>query len=114
MNAYSEGRDMDTTGSLLKAILATVARGAFPPGDVYKIVAPTSGSEKQLAAYNMCDGNTPQVEIAKKLKLKESNLSRSITRWIEAGIVIRVGTEQHPMHVYPLTKCMIQSNDGER
>jgi hypothetical protein len=105
---------MDTTGSLLKAILATVARGTFPPGGVYKIVAPTSGSEKQLAAYNMCDGDTPQVEIAKKLKLNKGNLSRSITRWIEAGIVVRVGTEQRPLHVYPLTKVILQSNNGER
>jgi hypothetical protein len=94
---------MDSSESLLRAILATVARGAFPPGDIYKIVAPTLGSQKQLAAYNLCDGNTPQSEIAKKAKLDKGSLSRSIGRWIEAGIVVRVGEEQHPMHLYPLT-----------
>jgi hypothetical protein len=105
---------MNTSESLLRAILATVARGAFPPGDVYKIVAPTSGSEKQLAAYNLCDGNTPQAEIAKKLKLDKGSLSRSIARWIEAGIVVRVGADQHPLHLYPLTKTGLNSHDGKR
>ena len=100
---------MDTNESLLRAILATVARGAFPPGVIYKIVAPAAGSDRQVLAYNLCDGQTPQAEIGKKAKLYQSNLSRSIARWIEAGIVVRVGKEQFPMHVYPLTKNDLKS-----
>ncbi len=95
---------MDTNESLLRAILATVARGAFPPADICEIVAPVAGSDKQLLAYNLCDGKTPQAEIAKKTRVDQGNLSKSIARWIDAGIVVRVGEEQHPMHVYPLTK----------
>jgi hypothetical protein len=51
---------MSTTDDLLKGVLATVARTAFAPEVLYKIVAPTAGSEKQLLAYNLCDGATPQ------------------------------------------------------
>jgi DNA-binding HxlR family transcriptional regulator len=99
---------MDTTESLLRAILATVARSTFPPADIYKIVAPVAGSDKQLAAYNLCDGKTPQTEIGKRAKLDKGSLSRSISRWIEAGIVVRVGRDQYPLHVYPLTKSILK------
>jgi hypothetical protein len=88
----------------LKAILATIARITFPPDVLYKIVAPTAGSDKQLLAYNLCDGETSQTEIGKKAKLDQGSLSRSISKWIEAGIVVRVGSERLPLHVYPLTK----------
>lgn len=96
---------MSTTEDLLKGVLATVARTAFPPDVLYKIVAPTAGSEKQLLAYNLCDGTTPQAEIGKKAKLDAGNLSRSIAKWMEAGVVIRVGDDKFPLHVYPLTKA---------
>ncbi|PKQ07719.1 MAG: MarR family transcriptional regulator [Alphaproteobacteria bacterium HGW-Alphaproteobacteria-11] len=88
---------MDTNETLLRAILATISRQTFPPSEIVKIVSPVSGGEKQLAAYNLCNGNTPQAEIAKKLNLDKGNLSRSLARWIEAGIVVRVGHDQHPL-----------------
>jgi DNA-binding MarR family transcriptional regulator len=100
---------MDTNETLLRAILATVARQAFPPEMLYKIVAPTSASSKQLTAYNLCDGNTPQAEIAKKAKLDKGNFSRALARWIEEGVVIRVGKEQIPLHLYPLTKTFLNN-----
>jgi len=93
---------VDTTESLLKGILGTVARTAFPPEALYKIVAPTAGSDKQVLAYNLCDGETPQAEIGKRAKIDSGNLSRCIAKWVEAGLVIRVGTNQHPLHLYPL------------
>jgi DNA-binding HxlR family transcriptional regulator len=105
---------MDVSESLLRAILATVARTAFPPTEIYKIVAPVAGSNKQVVAYNLCDGKTPQAEISKRAKLDSGNLSRSISRWVEAGIVVRVGGDQHPMHVYPLTKSCLKSCMAER
>jgi hypothetical protein len=94
---------LNTTDTLLKGILATVGRTAFPPEALYKIVAPLAGSTKQILAYNSCDGDTPQAEIGKKAKLDKGSLSRSIARWIEAGVVIRVGTEGYPLHIYPLS-----------
>lgn len=95
---------MDDSNTLLRAILATIARTTFPPDVLYKIVAPTVGSDKQLTAYNLCDGNTSQADIGKQAKLDPGSLSRSITKWIESGVVIRVGSERLPLHVYPLVK----------
>jgi len=71
---------MDTNAALLKAILATVARTTFPPDVLYKFVAPTAGSHKQLLAYNLCDGETSQAEIGKRANLDKASLSRSITK----------------------------------
>ena len=105
---------MDTNESLLRAILATVARSTFSPADIYKIVVPVPGGDKQLTAYNLCDGKIPQAEIGKRAKLDKGSLSRSISRWIEAGIVVRVGRDQHPMHLYPITRSSLKSPAGEK
>jgi hypothetical protein len=95
---------MDMNESLLRAIFATVARNTFAPQHVHRVVTPYGGSGKRLAAYNLCDGNTPQAEIAKKAKLDKGEMSRALVRWIEAGIVVRIGKDQFPLHVYPLSK----------
>lgn len=100
---------VDINESLLRGILSVVGRLTFPPEELLKIVSPTSGGEKQIGAYNLCDGKTPQAEIGKRTKLDKGSLSRSIARWIEAGIVIRVGAEQHPLHLYPLSKSNFNS-----
>lgn len=96
---------MNTTDALLKGILATVGRTAFPPEELYKIVAPTTGSGKQVVAYNLCNGETSQAEIGKKAKLDPGSLSRSIAKWVEAGVVIRIGDDALPLHLYPLVKA---------
>ena len=95
---------MDGNQALLKAILSMVARQAIPPSELFKIVSPKSGGEKQIAAYNLCDGNTSQSEIGKKAGLDKGSLSRSISRWEEEGIIVRAGADQLPMHIYPLPK----------
>jgi hypothetical protein len=95
---------MDTNESLLRAILMTLGRGTFPPGKLHRIVAPRENSSKNLTAYNACDGHTPQAEIARKAKLDKGALSRLLSRWIEAGIMIRIGKDQFPLHIYPLTQ----------
>lgn len=102
---------MSTSEELLKAILATVARNTFPPAVLAKIVAPTASSEKQLMAFNMCDGETSQAEISKKTKILKGNLSGLVTRWVEAGVMVRVGPDRLPLHVYPLTKSAIKGEE---
>jgi len=94
---------VNTTDALLKGILATVGRTAFPPEKLYKIIAPTTGSTKQVLAYNLCDGETPQAEISKRAKLDRGNLSKTIAKWVEAGVVVRVGADGHPLHLYHLS-----------
>jgi len=95
---------MDTTETLLKAILAVVSKATIPPQELSKIVAPTAKSDKQLLAYNLCDGATSQAEICKKSKLDKGSLSNSIARWIEAGVMVRLGPDRLPMHLYPISK----------
>jgi len=88
----------------LKAILATVARQAFPPERLAEMVTSNVGGEKQITAYNLCDGDHTQSQIALAAGLDKGSLSRSISRWTELGIVIRTGSggEQKPVHVYRL------------
>jgi hypothetical protein len=46
----------------------------------------------------------------KELGLDQGNFSKTITRWIDEGIVIRVGEkrEARPLHVYPLPETLIK------
>lgn len=103
---------MSTEESLLRAILATVARQAFPPMELVKIISPKTAGEKQIRAYNLCDGETPQSVIGKRADLDKGSLSRSISRWTESGIIFRVGPDHHPMHLYPLLKEFVESGQN--
>lgn len=87
----------------LRAILATVARQAFSPARLAEIIG-VAGGEKQHRAYNLCDGTRTQAEIAKELGLDQSNFSKMLGRWIDEGVVIRIGEkrEARPLHLYPL------------
>jgi hypothetical protein len=100
---------MEMNESLLRAIFATVARRTFAPETVHQIVSPQKNSEKNLAAYNLCDGKTPQADIAKSANLDKGNFSRLLTRWVEAGIIVRVGEDEHPLHVYPLSSDSLKA-----
>lgn len=102
---------MDTTDAYLKAILSTIARQVFPLGVLTKLVAPKGAGEKQIAAYNLCDGQHTQAEIGAAVSMDKGSLSRTIARWVEQGIVIRVGagTDLRPLHLYPLP----QNKDGK-
>jgi predicted transcriptional regulator len=95
---------MAATDEILKAILSTTARQAFPPAQLLELVAPQANSGKQIAVYNLCDGEHTQAEIAAAVKVDKANLSRSISKWIELGIMFRTGNgaEMRPMHLYPL------------
>lgn len=107
---------MGAETTYLKAILATVARQAFPPDRLLELVTSNAGSKKQLDAFNMCDGTHTQSEIADSVKLDKGSLSRSISRWIDLGIVIRVGdgAEAKPVHVYPLSKEHLGKKKGKK
>jgi hypothetical protein len=93
---------VDNSQVYLKAMLAMLARQSFPPDKLATLV----GKGKQLEAYNLCDGTRTQSEVAKALSLDASNFSKTVARWSDAGILIRVteGKEVRPVHLYPLSK----------
>ena len=75
---------------LLRAILSVISRQTFSPEQLATIVLKRSG-EKQLRAFNLCDGTRTQGQIAKEVKLDEGNFSGTVKRWIEEGILFRLG-----------------------
>lgn len=107
---------MSEETAYLRAILSTVARRSFPPAELARLVLSHSNGKKQLQAYNMCDGSRPQSEIAKAVGLDKGSLSRTISRWIDLGIVIRVGEggESRPVHLYPLAAEHVRDKKGKK
>lgn len=103
---------MTNEEAYLRAILATVARQTFPPDALAKLVAPTKAGEKQLVAYNLCDGSRSQSEIAKELSLDPGAFSRTVSRWVELGILVRVGEKRETrlVHLYPLAVSAAKNN----
>jgi hypothetical protein len=91
---------VDNSDVYLKAVLAMLARQSFPPDELAGLV----GKDKQIQAYNLCDGTRTQGEVVKVLGLDAGNFSRTAARWAELGILIRVteGKEVRPVHLYPL------------
>jgi DNA-binding MarR family transcriptional regulator len=100
---------MELQDTFLRAILATVARQTFSPAKILEIIGFAAG-EKQRRAFNLCDGTRTQADVAKELGLDQGNFSKTLTRWIDEGIVIRVGEkrESRPLHVYPLPEALLK------
>jgi hypothetical protein len=95
------------TDALLRGVLSMMARMAIPPNALLQIVAPKGGAgDAQLSAYNLCDGTRSQGEIAKELKIDPGSFSRTVARWVEAGVVLRLEEPSNVklLHIYPLTK----------
>jgi len=92
--------------NFLQAIFHLIGRQTFTEATLREIVAPTKTATKQVVAYNLCDGTRTQAEIATKVKLDQGNFSRTVTRWISAGILIRIGESKTArlLHVYPLNQ----------
>jgi CRP-like cAMP-binding protein len=99
---------------LLRAILATVARQTFSTEFITEKVAIGADKAKQVDAYNLCDGTRSQSEVAKSAGLDQGSFSRTLARWIELGIVIRVGEGRDVklVHVYPIPPMKKGKNNG--
>ena len=94
----------NTIEALMRALLSVTARQAFEMEKLREIVTGSAGA-KQLRAFNLCDGTRRQAEIAKELKIDQGNFSRTVGRWIDAGVVFRLGDGRDAtlLHVYPLS-----------
>ena len=71
---------------------------------------------KQVRAYSLCDGTRSQTDIAKALTLVAGNFSRTVSRWIDSGIVFRLGEgrEAKLLHVYPLSIEATKKKGGSK
>jgi hypothetical protein len=106
----------DNSEALLRAVLSVTARQTFPPDKLAEIVLSKGAGAKQLAAFNLCDGTKGQGEIAKTLKLDSGNFSKTVGRWIDSGIVFRLGEgrEAKLLHVYPLPATTKPTKNGDK
>jgi len=92
------------TDTLLRAMLCTIGRSAFTVRQVYDLVNPKGRGAKQIKAYNLADGSKTQAQILSATKLDQGNFSRTVTRWIESGIMFRLGEgrESRLLHIFPI------------
>lgn len=86
---------------LVRTLVAMIGRMAFPEERLRPLVSPT-GSSALLEAYRMCNGRTPLAAIVKATQMDFGQLSRTVKKWVEAGIMYKVGPKQLPLHLYPL------------
>lgn len=100
----------------LTAIIQISGRNVFPEDILMQIIAPPGSSEKQLKAYNMLDGTLTQTEVWGKLKIDPGNFSRTVSRWINLGVVFRIGEgkDQKLLHVYPLPENNVKKFSKRR
>lgn len=89
------------TNDLLRCALQVIGQAAVPVDRLREVVG---NKNKQIRAFNLCDGTLNQREIARKSKLDPGNLSRTFARWRESGVLFVLG-EGHAatfLHIYPL------------
>jgi hypothetical protein len=97
---------MAETEELLRILIQLNARHVFPE----EMLRPVVGtSERQMQAYNLCDGTRTQAEIAKAAKLDQGQFSRTSSRWIEEGVLFKLGTGRD---VTPKKKGTAVQTDG--
>jgi hypothetical protein len=88
---------------LLQILVHVVARAAIPPASVREIVGL---GKKQIRAFNLCDGSLNQKDVSRKTKLDSGNFSRTVSRWVEQGVVFKLGESKQAklLHIYPIGK----------
>lgn len=84
---------------LLRCLVHLVGRAAIPPDTVLDVIG---SGKKQLKAFNLCDGSHTLTEIARKTKISQGNLSRTVSRWSQHGIVFWIGEgkDARLLHAY--------------
>ena len=89
---------------LLECLIHVIGRASMKTEEVGVIVRKGKKPEKQVKAYNLCDGVLTQKEIAKKARLDQGNFSRSVNRWVRNCIVFRLeeGKEVRLLYVFPI------------
>jgi DNA-binding MarR family transcriptional regulator len=87
---------------LLECLIQVIGRIGLKNKDVLEIVGKNN---KQVKAYNLCDGSLTISEIAKMTKIDQGNLSRTVERWVNNGIMFRFKDRNgvRLLHVFPIS-----------
>lgn len=99
--------------ALLRVLVAMFARTAFPEDRLRLLVSP-KGVPTAVKAYNACDGTRTLSEVAREAGVDVSNLAKSVTGWVQAGIVHRIpdGKDTRLLHVYPISESRSSKTKG--
>lgn len=97
----------DALAALMRVQISLLGRIAFRESALAEIVCKGRDGEKQRAVYNLCDGTRTQSEVAKAAKLDRGNFSRTVSRWLELGVMFRIpdGSDFKLLHLYPLSSA---------
>jgi hypothetical protein len=98
---------------LLRCLVQVIGRATIPPMEVLSVVGKR---KKQIKAFNLCDGSRTLRDIARKSQINQGNLSRTTTRWLEQGILFRIGEGKAArfMHIYPVTPVKRRGIAGDK
>lgn len=90
-----------TLEQLITCLIQVIGRSAIPSDQVRAIVGDGRSNRK---AFNLCDGTNTQMDIARKLKIDQGQLSRTCSRWVENGVAFWIGNgkEARLLHIYPV------------
>ena len=90
---------MADTDELLRILIQLTGRQAFPPEVLREIVG-----ERNVETYNLCDGTRTQAEVVKGAKVDQGAFSRTSARWVQEGVLFRLGSGRDVKlwHLYPL------------
>ena len=93
----------DVVATLLRAQLNLLGRIAFKDEALEQVVG-----KANREAYNLCDGTRTQAEIVKAKKLDSGNFSRTVTKWIEAGVLFKLpdGKDFKLQYLFPIPAAM--------
>ena len=95
---------MSEEGSSVEQLtLSLLGRIAFKNDDLRILVQKGSKKPAQiLAAYNLCDGNTPVTTIARKARVAQPSLTEALVKWERLGIVLKKkrGSEILPLGLF--------------
>lgn len=99
---------MENSHVYLKAMMSLVARQTFTPERLAEIVSPVANL-RAYEAFNLCDGTRTQTEIATSLKIDSGNFSRTVKKWSDEGVIIKINDDNKEklVHVYPINDRLI-------
>ena len=98
---------------LLECLIHVIGRIGKNNEEVLSIVGK---NHKQINAYNLCDGSLTFSEVAKKSKTDKGNLSHTIDRWVNNGIMFRFkeGNELRLLHVFPISNTSLRKQNKRK